>query len=202
MRMSSRAASALLALMMGCLFVVTTASPASAQTPPRCPPGQPPGRPPGQPPTRNPTPAAERAQRPNYPPGRCKLALSRTFAERTGTFSASGDGFVPGETVTLTIAGQQVKTVLAGADGTFSTTLVVPASAPIGPTEVRAISDTQVLSAAFEVVASGAAAPGTSAAGTLPRTGTEVAGIGGAGALLIGIGTVAVVLSRRRRSTQ
>lgn len=194
--------SALLALTMGCLLVVTTASPASAQTPPRCPPGQPPGRPPGQPPTRNPTPAAENAQRPNYPPGRCKLALSQTFAERTGTFSASGDGFVPGETVTLTIAGQQIKSVVAGPDGTFSTTLVVPASAPIGPTEVRAISETQVLSAAFEVVASAAAAPGISAAGSLPRTGTEVAGIGGAGALLVGVGTAAVILARRRRATR
>jgi LPXTG-motif cell wall-anchored protein len=190
-------------MLMGGLLVLASAAPGLAQQDPaRCPPGQPPGRPPGRPPTQNPTPAAENSQRPNYPPGRCKLLLSQAFAARGGTFAASGDGFVPGERVLLTIAGAQVKSVIAGDDGTFSTTLAVPDSAPIGLTQVVATSDTQVLSAAFEVVASGApVASDRAGSGLLPRTGSDVAMLGGAGAGLIGLGAAAVVAARRRRTT-
>lgn len=201
MQMRIRAASALAAVFMGGVLLV--AAPASAQSQP-CPPGVPPGTPPGRP--TSPGSPQSPTQRPAYPPGQCQLQLSRTFAARGGSISAAGAGFVPGEEVTLSIAGIKAKSVTASADGTFATDIVVPAAAPIGATQVTAASATQVLSANFEVIAAGATAKGAAAAapstsGALPRTGAELAGLAGAGAGLVGIGAVAVTVARRRRNT-
>ena len=204
MRMRNRVASALAALFMGGLLILG-AAPASAQTPeePKCPPGLPPGRPPGRPPTNPPTAGQPEDRPPSYPPGRCRLALNRNFAEQGGVVGASGDGFVPGERVTITIAGQQVKSLTAGSDGTFATDLVVPASAPLGDVEVRAFSGTHALTANLEVVAAagGAAQAAPASSGMLPRTGGEMVGLGVAGAGLIGVGAAAVVMTRRRKAT-
>src|SRR3954447_2088005 len=74
-----------------------------------CPPGQPPGRPPGAPPGNPPV----QTGRPNYPPGRCQLGLSKNAGERGDTFTANGNGFVPGETVALSIAGRPAGSAVA-----------------------------------------------------------------------------------------
>lgn len=202
MQKRSRMSAGLVAVLMGALLIFGSA-PASAQEQrDRCPAGQPPGRPPGRPAEPPATPPGQPADRPpQYPPGRCQLALSKTFAERTGIVAATGDGFVPGETVTLSIGGRKLAELTAGSDGAFSTTFTVPADAALGATQVRAASATQVLSANFEVVGSAAAAaPAGTGSGSLPRTGTELAGLGGAGILLIGVGTAAVMMARRRKA--
>src|SRR3954452_7185138 len=80
-----------------------------------CPPGQPSGRPPGAPPGSPPV----QTGRPNYPPGKCQLALSQSSGQRGDTFTANGNGFVPGETVALSIAGKSAGSAVAADDGTF-----------------------------------------------------------------------------------
>lgn len=197
MRKTMRAAVVAFFAMMSVLAL--SPSSASAQAAEQgCPPGQPTGFPPGQPPT-NPGRATGR---PDYPPGRCQLALSRNAAQRGDTVHTSGGGFVPGEQVTLSIAGQQVRSVAADDNGAFSTDIVVPANAPIGRTEVVASSATQRLSANFEVLGDTAAAPAAASApgrGTLPRTGTDVAGVAAVGVLLTAAGTALVLMARKRR---
>lgn len=197
-----RISASVLALLMGAMLTFG-ASPVSAEDRDRCPPGQPPGRPPGRPPTGNSGPEADNSKRPDYPPGRCRLELSRTFAERSGAVSATGDGFVPGEAITLSVAGRNVAELTAGPDGTFSTTFTVPADAPLGATQVRATSATQVLSANFEVVASAATragAPASESSGLLARTGQEFGTVISLGFSLIVIGAVLVLIMRRRRA--
>lgn len=203
MQTRSRVAAGLLAMLMGALLTFG-AAPASAEDRDRCPPGQPPGRPPGRPPTGNSGPEADNSKRPDYPPGRCRLELSRTFAERSGSVSATGDGFVPGEAITLSIAGRNVAELTAGPDGTFSATFTVPADAPLGATQVRATSATQVLSSNFEIVASAAtrnSAPvADTGSGLLARTGQEFGTVISLGFSLIVIGAVLVLIMRRRRA--
>ncbi len=60
----------------GLLGLSTAASGQSAASP--CPAGQPPGRPPGAPPGNPPVETG----RPQYPPGRCQMALSQSSADQ------------------------------------------------------------------------------------------------------------------------
>lgn len=163
-----------------------------------CPPGQPPGRPPGTPPNEPPP----QSNRPNYPPGRCQFGLSQNAAERGQTFRATGNGFVPGETVVLSIAGLRAGSGLVGADGAFTAQLTVPAAAPLGRTQVLATGQTQELSADFEVLGTataGAAAPADRGGSSLPRTGAELTAMGLFGAVLTAAGALLVLAARQRR---
>lgn len=181
----------------GLLGLSTAASAQSAASP--CPPGQPTGRPPGTPPGNPPVDTG----RPQYPPGRCQLALSQSSAARGDTFRASGSGFVPGESVTLSIAGNPVKTVVADGNGTFDTDLTVPKNAVIGRSQVVAAGAGQELRADFEVLGSSASRSSASARANdvaLPRTGVELAGVASFGALLVVIGGMAIAATRRRRT--
>jgi hypothetical protein len=166
-----------------------------------CPPGQPSGRPPGQPPTQ---PGRPDGRPPSYPPGRCQLALSQSAATRGESFQASGSGFVPGETVTLSFAGRR-STVVASPDGTFGTTLTVPADAPLGRTQVRATGASLELEATLEIVggrAQGSGAGGRvgAASNDLPRTGGPWGDFAVLGVVLTVLGTALVIVARRRRS--
>lgn len=178
--------------------LLTVAAPASAQSARReCAPGQPSGRPPGTPPNQ---PGPPDGRPPQYPPGQCQLALSQSAGSRGDTFQATGGGFVPGETVTLSMSGQRLTTATADANGAFAATLTVPAGAAVGRTEVLAAGQSQQLAAAFEVLpasAAAAAAPSRSS-GTLPRTGLEV-GAMALFAVVLTAGGVLLVLAARRR---
>ena len=192
---------AVLVLCTVAAMVFLQAAPVSGQAAaPNCPPGQPFGRPPGVPPSDPPA----NTGRPAYPPGRCQLALSRSAAARGDTFTATGGGFVPGEEVTLSIAGSNVRRVVADANGAFAVELQVPQGAPVGSTEVVASAPSQTLSAAFEVLAPAAAAsdPAAQRSGVaLSRTGQDVADLAAAGASLVLVGVVIVTIVRRRRNT-
>ena len=186
---------ALLAIALGSTLALTATGAWGQAAESGCPPGQPTGFPPGQ---SSETPGRATG-RPQYPPGRCQLALSRNAAQRGETVHVSGGGYVPGEQVTLSIAGQNVRSVTADPNGAFSTDIVVPANAPLGPTQVLAAGATQRLSAAFEVIGA-AAAPATAGSGTLPRTGLETLSLTVGAVALLGVGTVLVVGVRRRRT--
>jgi LPXTG-motif cell wall-anchored protein len=187
---------ALLAMVITTLIGVA-AAPASGQAattgcPPSMPPGRPPGTPPGNPPGQT--------NRPQYPVGRCQLALSQSAAQRGDTVSATGNGFAPGETVTFSIAGKPAGSAVANDEGVASASLRVPANAAVGQTEVVASAGSGSLSAAFEVLGDNAAAAPETGGSTLPRTGVEVAGLAIFGLLLIGIGAAAVAGARRKRT--
>ena len=167
-----------------------------------CPPGQPQGRPPGQPPTQ---PGPPNGRPPNYPPGRCNLQLSKGSVERGESVQVTGNGFVPGSQVTLTLAsGRHLGFATAGADGGFTTSVVVPMDAELGRTEVVASDGVTTLSASLEIVDRAAATaaagdPPSRSAGRLSRTGTDVLLTVAGGAALIVVGSAAVLAARRRR---
>lgn len=161
-----------------------------------CPPGQPPGRPPGVPPGNPPG----QSNRPQYPPGRCQLALSQAAGQRGDSVQATGGGFVPGEAVTFSVAGQRAAIDNAEPKGVVSAVVVVPQNVPDGRIEVLAVGQDQTLSAGFEVLPS--QAPSTSRGNvraSLPVTGVQIAGLMSFGLLLVAIGAVAVVSARRDR---
>lgn len=180
-------------------LVGLSASPATGQAATgNCPPGQPSGRPPGTPPGEPPV----NTGRPAYPPGRCQLALSRAAAARGDTFQASGAGFAPGESVTLSIAGRPVMTLAADANGAFSVALTVPDDAPIGRTQVLATAASLELVAAFEVLAPPGQAQSASparAAALLSRTGADIAATAAAGVVLVLGGLFGLLTARQRR---
>lgn len=196
----TKKAGALLALALSCLLAFAPGSAFGQAASPNCPAGQPSGRPPGRPPTDPPTDA-----RPQYPPGRCQLALSQSAGQRGDTFVANGSGFVPGETVRLSMAGREVGTVLADSNGAFVADITVPRNAPLGQTEVLAAGQSQTLSAAFEVTGSAAAAAAAArsseSSSSLPRTGAEILATAAFGLLLVAVGLVAVRVARERSAT-
>ena len=196
MRTTIRGAALALVALTAVLALFAGAASGQAAAP-NCPPGQPSGRPPGAPPDSPPG----NPGRPAYPPGRCQLALSQSSAARGDSFRASGGGFAPGEDVTLSIAGMNVRSVAADANGAFAADLTVPDDAPVGRTEVRATGANQTLAAAFEVLAPAAAARSRAPeASFLPRTGSEFVATAALGAVLLALGAVLVLSARRTRS--
>ena len=198
----TKTTAALVALLVALALGALGAAPASGQAAAdNCPPGQPFGRPPGTPPDQ---PGPPNGRPPDYPPGRCQLALSRSAAQRGETFRATGGGFVPGEEVTLSIAGRNAQRVIADSNGAFSVDLTVPDDAPYGATKVLASGANQQLSADFEVLAAGAAgsdpAPATARRSGLVRTGSDAVGLASAGLSLVVVGGVLVMIVRRRRA--
>lgn len=186
-------------LVVSVVAVLTFAAPSSGQASP-CPPGQPPGRPPGVPPNQ---PGPPPGRPPAYPPGECNLALSQSAAQRGQTVHASGNGYATGETVVVTLGGQQVGTAVADSVGAFSLDFTVPADAPIGRTDVLASSASRELTAAFEVIGAAEASRGSAAderAAALSSTGTDAARLALLGVGFVLAGVVLLIVVRRRRS--
>jgi uncharacterized repeat protein (TIGR01451 family) len=104
----------------------------------------------------------------------------------------------PGATATLTLVG----TVLAGATGTLTNRISVTAPPGAGPTVVTdPCSDNPGQACASTSITTGAAAMPTAAHGTLAATGIDVSGLASSAALFVALGSLAVVLSRRRTRT-
>jgi hypothetical protein len=106
--------------------------------------------------------------------------------------------------VSLSIAGREVSSVIAGDDGSFVASITVPRDAPIGRTQVRATAPSLQLEAAFEVLGSSqtaaAAASSSRSGGVLSRTGADIEALASVGALLVMVGATIVIIVRRRRS--
>jgi LPXTG-motif cell wall-anchored protein len=185
------------------------AAPAGAQGASPCPPGQPPGRPPGVPPGPPEQPPGRPEGRPPAYPSRseCQLRLDQSAASRGERVTLAGSGYRGGSDVELTLNSNPISlgNVTTNGSGAFSTSVVIPQSAPIGAHTITASGVDPggapfVLSAAFEVTASGAAAAPSAAGNTLPRTGTSTGLLVGASALLIAVGAALVTTARRRRT--
>jgi hypothetical protein len=121
-----------------------------------------------------------------------------------GTITFSGSGFLPGETIAITLDnGTTFPSVVANASGAFSTTITLSAGlsgthtlTATGTTSGRTSSTTIQVAAAS---ANAGVAPSTGAStGGLAFTGAAVVGIGALGALLL-VGGAAMVLASRRR---
>ncbi|AJT41231.1 choice-of-anchor G family protein [Psychromicrobium lacuslunae] len=113
---------------------------------------------------------------------------------QSGELTVSGTGFAAGETVNVTLPAKDgvgpvtVPNVLVAPDGSFSTSLIVPANYPLGSVDVSAlgpISNTAA-SATVDVVAAGPAAIAANPVQVPQGTATTITGTGyGAGEAVI-----------------
>ncbi|MGO2529197.1 MAG: choice-of-anchor G family protein, partial [Microbacterium gubbeenense] len=71
-----------------------------------------------------------------------EIAVDPDSVEQGGTTTVTGEGFEPEETVTITVGGVEVGTVVADADGEFSFDYEVPADATPGDVTVSAEGET------------------------------------------------------------
>ena len=115
------------------------------------------------------------------------------------TVTITGAGCAAGETVRILVAGTQVGTVTAGADGSFSAAITAPTTP--GPVLVNAVCGTDVLGILLQVAAPAPApAPGaTPGAGRLPTTGSDSLPLVKIGAVLLASGAFAVLAVRRNQ---
>lgn len=138
-----------------------------------------------------------------YPPSACGLALGKTEVRPGESLSVSGAGYRANSTVSLEFrsAPSSLGSAQAGAGGAFSTSVTIPADATpgahtIAATGVDASGAARELTGTVTVL--GAVA---TRGGDLPRTGASFALPAGlAGAVLLAVGSVAVLASRRRRT--
>ena len=131
------------------------------------------------------------------------LALTSANTNGSGTFDLvtllwTVPLVSPGTTATLTLVG----TVLAGATGTLTNRISVVAPPGAGPTIVTdACSDNAAQACASTSITAGAAATPIAAPGTLAATGIDVSTLASSAGLFVALGTLAVMLSRRRART-
>lgn len=173
------------ALALGSLGAVTLAAPAGAQTCPS-----------------------------TYAPSPCvTLTLSATIVAPGVAITITGGGFLAFSVIVITFhtAPVTLATVRADANGDFSATVTIPASAAPGSHVIEAsgtgangqpltLTTPVTVAAVVPVSTSHQATPSqpTSTSGQLPFTGTDLALTTGTGAVLVAAGAAAIVASRRR----
>ena len=150
-----------------------------------------------------------------YPPGQCKAKTDKTTVTQGESMTVSGDGYDSGEPVqaemhSVTI---QLGSLVATAKGLVSSTVTIPANAPLGDHTISLYGTTsgRYLTAAIKVVpaglprsdgtgtGTGATGSGSGTIGGLPRTGVIIGSLALAALAAIGLGTGFVVAGRRRR---
>jgi Bacterial Ig domain len=138
-----------------------------------------------------------------YPPGTAPtLSLSSSTVGPGGSVTSSGNNFVPGSSVTVTLDnGTTLATLTADANGAFSASITIPAGTAAGDHTLTATDATgESATAALTVTAAGAGGgAGGGGGGGLANTGVAIASIGGVGLLLL-IGGGLMLLAGRRRS--
>lgn len=137
-----------------------------------------------------------------YPPSACGLTIAATQARPGESVALSGAGFRPNTTVALEFRSAPVSLGSApvNASGVFSTTVVIPADASPGPHTIAA-TGVDPSGAARELTSTITVLGAQATSDVLPRTGSSLtvpAGI--AGIVLVGMGALAVVAARRRRT--
>ena len=137
-----------------------------------------------------------------YPPGRsASLSASASAVTPGGSITVSGTHFKG--LVTIRANGRSgpmvLGTVMANADGTFSTSITLPAgefaTGSYTVTATDAFGDVETLT--VSVVAAAVAGNPSSGGSGLPNTGFAVAGIGGLGLLLLLGGGIMLLVGRR-----
>ncbi|MCB0975940.1 MAG: LPXTG cell wall anchor domain-containing protein [Acidimicrobiales bacterium] len=132
-----------------------------------------------------------------------------------GTVTVTGKGCAPGETVTITLnqpgettGGTVVATVTTDAEGNFSASFNVPAGTQPGMYDVVSTCGDLVQSQPIEVLANDVTNTGGTGTGSgvgsgnLPRTGSNLNGVGLVGAGLLVVGGLFLLVSRKRRSAE
>lgn len=146
------------------------------------------------------------------------LTVDPQKVEAGSPLSVSGSDWKPGSTVNLSLVKDGATdavvtgTVTVSEQGTFTTTLDIPAGATAGDYKVVAVGDGEQASAAVEVVAAGSGGGDGGNGGTgggdsdgsggsggrLPTTGAQITGLVILGLLALGTGTALTVRSRRK----
>lgn len=144
-----------------------------------------------------------------YPPvEETTVTVATTVVTAGGTLTISGDGWLPGSTVSLTLLSDPVDlgTAAVDDDGEFSTAVTIPADTPPGDHTIRvagtgADGAPRTVDLTITVQGSGAggagAAEGAAAGGGLASTGGFFSSTSALGALLLVVGGGALFASRR-----
>ena len=134
-----------------------------------------------------------------YPPKPPSIGVNDTLVRLGDKVVVSGAVWCPGSTVDIFLDGKFITTADVGGDGTFSTSITVPAGTDAGPAEItvegldETCEETRVLGRTITVVLAA-----TESGGSLPFTGDNVSVwmIVVAGLLVVGAGFA--VAGRRR----
>jgi LPXTG-motif cell wall-anchored protein len=123
------------------------------------------------------------------------VSVSNPAPAPGGALTVTGSGYAPLSQVTITIGAAQtvLSTVMTTADGSFSTSVTIPATLTgtqtLTATGLNPVGSTRVLAATLNV------------GGTpLPATGSDTTVLLVAGAVVVAVGAGLVVTSRRRTS--
>lgn len=124
-----------------------------------------------------------------------------------GSLTIDYSGLAPGSALTLTLdTGQGLGTFTVDANGLENATFTVPRDLS-GPHTVtakgtKADGSAVTFTTSFTVIAdSSSGGAGSGSSGNLPFTGADTAAEGAAGLGLLAVGTLAVVVGRRRRTS-
>lgn len=138
-----------------------------------------------------------------YPPRECGLSLGKSQLRAGDSVTVAGSGFAPAVALEIRSAPMSLGSAQANGAGDFAATVVIPASLAPGVHTIAAMGTNLVGGAARETTATITVLGAPATRGTdLPRTGSSsnlAAGIGGV--MLVGVGSLAVVGARRRRTT-
>ncbi|HVX18454.1 MAG TPA: hypothetical protein VHA73_10530 [Acidimicrobiales bacterium] len=160
-------------LIVAAALVAFTAAPAFAQTPPTGPGYGP-------------------------PPGAPSLTCSASVASTGVTITCTGSGFGHSLTITIDFHSQAVTvgTVTSDATGAFTAPVTVPNVAP-GAHTITA-TDSAGNTASFAITVPASATGSTSTGGGLAFTGAEIGMMTGGAALLLALGGLIILASRKR----
>lgn len=139
------------------------------------------------------------AQAQTYPPKPPSIGVNDTLVRPGDKVVVSGADWCPGSTVDIFLNGKFITTADVGGDGTFSTSITVPAGTDAGPAEItvegldETCDETRVLGRTITVVLGA-----TESGGNLPFTGENVSVwmLVVAGLMVVGAGFA--VAGRRR----
>lgn len=132
--------------------------------------------------------------------GGATVSVSSGTVAPGGTVTVSASGFHRNQTVTLRLdTGVVLGTVNSG-NGSWSTTVTIPAGTSLGSHTITA-TDAAGDTASVTVAVTAGAPSSTGGGGGVSVTGVAVIGIGALGALLIAGGAVLLYAGRRRRVT-
>lgn len=134
-------------------------------------------------------------------PGGATFLTNDTNPTCGSTITLTGEGFAPNTAITLTVGGVTIGTVTSDASGNFSFPWTVPCTT-IGTVTVTATDGATTLTINLNVRAEGtttttrAVTPGGTT--TLPRTGSDSSIYVRVGVLLVSVGGLLVLGSRKR----
>ena len=142
-----------------------------------------------------------------YGPGQTGTLTGNTStcsASSGCSLTLSGSGFQPGETVGLTFNSTPVSlgTTTANSSGGFTFSVTIPAGEPAGNHTIVATGESSGTTASFAITLTAATTAAPSPSGGLAFTGADISALVGVGAVVIALGGLLVLASRRRRGRQ